>query len=190
MTRIFERLDGALITVAKRQWIDLSLYSAYVRPDRAENLQKVLEATVTSFRAKRSISEQQTDRDFVLIETAYQLWGETEYRLIALCYGEIIERWMEATALLIAGDPKDQRFYERVRKADATLRAFVSHILNELDLFMASGDDVHLASVLKRFRNLPSFSTSEANYSRKEREKLDALVETVWIQALMEGRVV
>jgi hypothetical protein len=180
MTRIFERLDGALITVAKRQWIDLSLYSAYVRPDRAENLQKVLEATVTSFRAKRSISEQQTDRDFVL----------TEYRLIALCYGEIIERWMEATALLIAGDPKDQRFYERVRKADATLRAFVSHILNELDLFMASGDDVHLASVLKRFRNLPSFSTSEANYSRKEREKLDALVETVWIQALMEGRVV
>jgi len=176
MTLWFEELDAHLMLLVKTHNLlprREGGYNINGRYHRAESLYDLLDTLLKTLAEKSGRINMTPPLKLAVreLKMAKRQFSDFDYKLIALCYGETVHKWrLRITNGLSAKKGVD---VEPVRVL--------------LDKYFRTNDTTHVGELLSAFRALPLYEDSVP--VAQARAEVDALVDEIWIQGVLEGKL-
>lgn len=186
----FDRLDKHLLTLMHvYSALNIRENGAVKYEDRADELSRLIPLTLTSIEAKYSDSERdpQLAEAFEKLASASKGLTDLEYRLLALFNGQTITRWLQAVATTSTYFDKPGKSAGRAQEkiVEAIRRRHIYLGKGLLDEYLLTRDRSLLEPILSTLQIMPAYSNFSA--VTQLRNELDEMIESIWIQAVIEG---
>jgi hypothetical protein len=198
MATFFEELDSYLATAIQEF---TALYGSSElrygsRYDRADRLYRLLPKALVGLERQRPRSNNPKLEGLIYaLRLAKQTLTELDYTLIALLHGLAMREWLMA---LIADEITDRSAlmsdstFELPDPSDTmpirdALDELLGPILDDLDNYLRTRQSELSTRIIEALQMLPMLSSDTDVL--KARESLDAQIESLWIQAVVEGSI-
>ena len=172
---MFETLDRDIFTMLSNHKLypprlsSGKIYNISSRPARAEKFDLMLNTLLEGL--SKDFSKTNASSVLPKIQLAQRKFTDFDYKLIALCYGRTIHNWRCSM---------NDGFSKETGPSVQPMRV-------HFDRYLRENDETAIEAILFEFEN---FDRREDEKVVLARSKLDSLAEEVWIQALLEGKVI
>jgi hypothetical protein len=111
---------------------------------------------------------------------------DLEYKLISLCHGRSIDKWMREVAATSTDFDEPKRMARSQSKILAKLRTrHIDLATGLLEEYLLTGERYLIEPILSTLQIMPAYSNTRE--VTRFREELDELIESIWIQLVIEG---